>query len=67
MTGLNHEWRKSTRSGTNGNCVEARYVNDTAEVRDSKDRRSTMLAFSPAAWTAFVSALKSPSSVRAMR
>jgi len=51
------EWRKSTRSSTNGgNCVEvARNLPNTVAVRDSKDVTGPVLGFTPAAWRAFVS------------
>ncbi|MGX7673490.1 DUF397 domain-containing protein [Plantactinospora sp. DSM 117369] len=51
---LTGEWRKSTRSGGNGACVEARYTGHTTEVRDSKDITGPVLAFTPAAWRTFV-------------
>ncbi|CAG7639814.1 DUF397 domain-containing protein [Actinacidiphila bryophytorum] len=51
-------WRKSTYSdGTGGNCVQV--ADDGAgvvPVRDSKDPQGPVLAFTPAAWTAFVGA-----------
>lgn len=56
MAALDGSWRVSTRTGNSGACVEVRrrrYV----QVRDSKDRQGPTLAFPPAAWTAFVSAL----------
>jgi len=50
------EWRKSTRSSTNGGaCVEvADNLPGRVLVRDSKDRDGGMLVFEPAAWRAFV-------------
>ncbi|MEN3612341.1 DUF397 domain-containing protein [Plantactinospora sp. ZYX-F-223] len=50
------EWRKSTRSSTNGgNCVEvARNLPGVVGVRDSKDVTGPVLAFAPTAWRAFV-------------
>ncbi|WP_326551676.1 DUF397 domain-containing protein [Micromonospora sp. NBC_01813] len=49
-------WRKSSRSGdTGGDCVEvAGNVPGRVLVRDSKDRDGGTLAFSPAAWTTFL-------------
>lgn len=48
-------WRKSTYSGdtASGSCVEVSLAAD-ALVRDSKATRSEVLAFSVAAWRAFV-------------
>ncbi|MDG4829896.1 DUF397 domain-containing protein [Solwaraspora sp. WMMD1047] len=51
-------WRTSTRSGSTGNCVEARRIGDTAEVRDSKDPAGPVLAFGRSAWSAFVVSLR---------
>jgi hypothetical protein len=51
---LDNQWRKSTRSGSNGACVEARYTGHTTEVRDSKDPAGPVLTFDPVAWRAFV-------------
>ncbi|GAA3753822.1 DUF397 domain-containing protein [Plantactinospora mayteni] len=50
------EWRKSTRSSTNGgDCVEvARNLPGIVAVRDSKNVTGPALAFEPAAWRAFV-------------
>ncbi|MGW4500668.1 DUF397 domain-containing protein [Micromonospora sp. NPDC004336] len=53
-------WRKSTRSGGNGGeCVEvASNLPDIVAVRDSKDDRGPVLAFTPDAWQTFVSGVK---------
>lgn len=51
---MDTRWRKSTRSGGNGACVEARYFDHTAQVRDSKDTAGPVLAFSRDAWASFV-------------
>jgi hypothetical protein len=51
-------WRKSTRSGSNGQCVEARRVDDTIQVRDSKDQTGPVLTFTLAEWDAFTGGAK---------
>ncbi|BCJ59315.1 DUF397 domain-containing protein [Micromonospora endophytica] len=54
MTGA--QWRKSSKSGSNGGaCVEvADNLPGVVGVRDSKDPAGPALAFVPAAWRAFV-------------
>ncbi|MGC4787856.1 DUF397 domain-containing protein [Micromonospora sp. DT178] len=49
-------WRKSSRSGDEGACVEMALVPGTVAVRDSKDPSGPALLFPPAAWAAFVGA-----------
>ena len=55
-------WRKSTRSGNGGNCVEV--ADDLAAeygvvlVRDSKNRTGPTLRFTATEWAAFVSGVK---------
>jgi hypothetical protein len=52
-------WRKSRRSNAGGNCVEvADNLPDVVGLRDSKDPHGPVLAFTPAAWTAFVVKVK---------
>ncbi|MDM4722512.1 DUF397 domain-containing protein [Micromonospora sp. WMMA1363] len=50
------QWRKSTRSSSNGGaCVEvADNLPGVVGVRDSKDPAGPALVFGPAAWQAFV-------------
>jgi hypothetical protein len=50
---LDRNWRMSTRSGSNGQCVEVRLVGDTVEVRDGKDQGGPVLAFTLGEWAAF--------------
>ncbi|WP_420116709.1 DUF397 domain-containing protein [Micromonospora sp.] len=52
-------WRTSSRSGSEGDCVEVAAFTDAVAVRDSKDRPGPVLTFPPAAWTGFVAAASS--------
>jgi hypothetical protein len=54
---INAAWRKSTRSGDQGACVEVAAVEDAIAVRDSKDPAGPVLVFSATAWTAFAGAV----------
>nr|MDT0659686.1 DUF397 domain-containing protein [Micromonospora sp. DSM 115978] len=58
ITGAN--WRKSTRSSTNGGaCVEvADNLPGRVLVRDSKDPDGGTLTFESAAWSSFVARAK---------
>lgn len=48
-------WRKSSYSGSQGNCVEvAAGLVDVVAVRDSKDSDGAALVFTRDTWTAFV-------------
>ncbi|MFV2112132.1 DUF397 domain-containing protein [Micromonospora sp. LOL_025] len=53
------QWRKSTRSSSNGGaCVEvADNLPGVVAVRDSKDPAGPALTFAPSAWRAFVAEL----------
>jgi hypothetical protein len=49
-------WRKSTRSNSQGACVEvAVNLPGVVGVRDSKDQSGPVLIFAPQAWGAFFS------------
>ncbi len=59
MEKLNESWRKSTRSGTQGACVEVRLVGNQIEVRDTKAAGSgPVLGFTAQEWSAFVEGAK---------
>ena len=52
-------WRTSTRSQTNGQCVEvADNLSGVVALRDSKHRSGPTLAFAPEHWRAFVERVK---------
>ena len=53
------EWRKSTRSAGQGDCVEvATNVAGVVAVRDSKDPSGPVLTFTVAEWRAFIGGAK---------
>ena len=55
-------WRKSTRSGNSGNCVEVATnlldAQGVVFVRDSKNPGGPSLAFTPAEWAAFTGGVR---------
>ncbi|MET8151063.1 DUF397 domain-containing protein [Actinoplanes sp. NPDC049668] len=52
-------WRKSTRSGSSGDCVEvADNLPGVVAVRDSKNPTGPALVFTPSEWTAFTGGVK---------
>ncbi|MCT2278922.1 DUF397 domain-containing protein [Micromonospora chalcea] len=55
---MDSQWRKSTRSGTNGACVESRHADQAVEVRDSKDAGGPVLRFGREPWRLFLRTLR---------
>jgi len=51
-------WRKSTKSGNNGGCVEVAFVDQIVAIRDSKDPTGPVLAFEAGSWAAFVAEIR---------
>lgn len=51
-------WRKSSRSGTNGSCVEVAFSGDRALVRDTKNRGGGTLEVPTDEWAAFIDFVK---------
>lgn len=51
-------WRKSSRSSSNGQCVEWADLGDAVAVRDSKDRNGPVLIFAREEWAGFVEAIR---------
>jgi uncharacterized protein DUF397 len=51
-------WRTSSYSANGGNCVQVAATPHTVAVRDSHDRHGPHLAFTPTAWQAFITAVK---------
>ncbi|MGW0505942.1 DUF397 domain-containing protein [Micromonospora sp. NPDC003241] len=54
------QWRKSSRSGNQGACVEVadELPGGDVGVRDSKDPTGPVLTFSPTSWSTFTSSLR---------
>ncbi|MGH3781672.1 MAG: DUF397 domain-containing protein [Pseudonocardiaceae bacterium] len=51
-------WRKSSYSGGNGECVEVGDLDGQTGVRDSKDPTGPALGFTNAQWGAFTVAVR---------
>lgn len=52
------QWRKSSHSGSNGNCVEVARLADAIAVRDSKDADGPHLTFTSNDWGRFLAEIK---------
>jgi len=55
---MNLTWRKSTRSGAAGHCVEVADTPATVYVRDSKDASGPMLRFAASDWAEFIAGVR---------
>ncbi|MFI5936693.1 DUF397 domain-containing protein [Actinoplanes sp. NPDC051494] len=51
-------WKKSTRSGAAGHCVEVAAASSTVFVRDSKDVSGPVLDFDQEGWSAFLAGVR---------
>ena len=51
-------WRKSTRSGAAGHCVEVANAPATVLVRDSKDAAGPVLSFGAPDWAGFIAGVQ---------
>jgi hypothetical protein len=51
-------WRKASYSDNGGNCVEVAGHSSHVLVRDTKNRASAALKFTPTAWRTFADQLK---------
>jgi Domain of unknown function (DUF397) len=58
------EWRTSSLSGSNGQCVQVAFLGEYVAVRDSKHPQGPALTFRPGQWSAFISELKSGETVQ---
>ena len=56
---MDSRWRKSTKSGGQGACVEVRLTDGTVQVRDTKlGEASPILPFTATQWASFTHALE---------
>jgi hypothetical protein len=58
MDALNERWHKPTRSGVESNCVEARFVDEVVEVRNSNHPDAGLVRFTRSEWETFLAAVE---------
>ena len=58
VSDINLVWRKSTRSGAAGHCVEVAETPAAVYVRDSKDVTGPMLRFAASDWAKFIDGVR---------
>ncbi|GAA2641846.1 DUF397 domain-containing protein [Paractinoplanes durhamensis] len=58
MQDANLTWRKSTRSGAAGHCVEVANVPAAVLMRDSKDADGPVLSFAAPQWGGFIAGVR---------
>lgn len=58
MNSPHMHWRKSSRSGWEGNCVEISSTSDCIFIRDSKNPTGNILACNQAEWSALLGTVK---------
>jgi len=58
MTVPENAWKKSSKSGSDDNCVEVKIGADEVGVRDTKDRQGGQIDVPAAAWQAVIDLLR---------
>ncbi|WP_246469774.1 DUF397 domain-containing protein [Streptomyces olivoverticillatus] len=53
------QWRKSSYSSGNGQCVEIAFLGVVVKTRDSKNSIGSTVTFSTKSWSAFIGQVQS--------